>query len=219
MPKQPPPTNFTGTVPVATLGAGSELSRVHHADYAGKSFNPVASEVLFGGGRFDSTAADPYDYLYAGETDDAAVAEALLRDIDANDRGARFLPKKYWGGRALSRCTLAHDVTLVELRTGKNLGQVGQDTWLTTCEPDDYPQTRAWAHWLRAQAPGVQGIAWKSKREPAADAFVFFGDRCPPDLLAEAPGPLHPDDCEFATPAGFAWLRSTLAAYRVSIRA
>lgn len=218
MPRQPPPPDFTGTPPLTTLVAGTVLSRVHDASYPGTSFNPVASHPLFGGGRFDATPTDPYTYLYAAESDDAAVAEALLRDVDANDRGSRFLPKKYWRGRALSRLILTEDLTLITLRTGKQLGAIGQDTWLTTCDSDDYPQTRAWAHWLRAEAPGAQGIVWKSKREPAADALVLFGDRCAPGLVSPAPGPLAPLACDFRTPVGFDWLRSTLSQYRVSIR-
>jgi RES domain len=218
VPRQAPPTNYSGTIPLTGLPGGTILSRVHDAAYPLTSFNPVASDPLFGGGRFDATPADPYTYLYAADLDDGAVAEALLRDIDANDRGARFLAKKYWRGRALSRVVLNQDVTLVELRSGKQLGAIGQDTWLTTCDSDDYPQTRAWAHWLRREARTAQGIAWKSKREPTAVALVLFGDQCPTDLLSEAAGPLAPDPCTFDSTAGFEWLRVTLAEYRVSIR-
>jgi RES domain-containing protein len=216
--KQPPPTNFTGTAPTTTLPAGTTFSRVHDTAYAGTSFNPVASQTLFGGGRFDSTGEDVYTYLYAADTDDAALAEALLRDIDPDDRGARFLAKRYWKDRELSRFRLTEPVEVITLRTGKELGAIGQDDWLTACGPDDYPQTRAWAHWLRAEVTTAQGIVWKSKRESADDALVLFGDRCPAALLAPAPGPLASGPCIFNTPAGFGWLRGALAGYRVGIR-
>lgn len=217
MTRQPPPARFTGAPADYLLPAGRYLSRVHGAAYPGASFNPVASDVLFGGGRFDATADDRYGFLYAAETDEAAVAEALLRDIDANDRGARFLAKKYWCTRQLSRMQTTVPLPLISLRSGADLGAIGQDTWLTTCDPDDYPQSRAWAHWLRSIASDACGIIWVSKREPTAHAVVLFEDRCPPGAIVPAPGPLAAP-CEFGQAAGFQWLRGCLAKYRVAIR-
>lgn len=200
-----------------TLPAGGTFSRVHDMAFAGTSFNPVGSQTLFGGGRFDSTDDDLYSYLYAADTDDGALAEALLRDIDPDARGARFLAKRYWMDRELSRFSLIEPIEVITLRTGKQLGAIGQDDWLTACGPDDYPQTRAWAHWLRAEVTTAQGIVWKSKREPSADALILFGDRCA-GLFAPVPGPLAVGPCVFNTSAGFAWLRGALAGYRVGIR-
>jgi len=199
------------------LPVGSVLSRVHRSAYAGLDFNPVASDVVFGGGRFDSTVADPFGFLYAGVSDATAIAEALLRDLDSNDYGARFLAKKYWGGRHLSRVTTTSDVELVALRTGVDLGAIGVGTWLTDCDPDEYPQSRAWGHWIRGIAPHVAGFVWLSKREPGADAYIFFDDRCPPGLFAPTPGPFA-GACDFDDPVGRQWLRDHLAQYRVAIR-
>lgn len=199
------------------LAASAVFSRVHQTAYAATEFNQVGSDVLFGGGRFDSTTEDVYGYLYAGESDSSAVAEGLLRDVDANDRGYRFLAKKYWRGRQLSRVRTSKPVTLIAIRSGLELGAIGQDTWLTTCDPDDYPQTRAWAHWLRSIAPHAAGVVWLSKREPAAEVLLLFEDRCPNGLLVEVPGALA-GPCVFEQDEGFQWLRQTLADYRVSIR-
>jgi hypothetical protein len=215
--KGPPPERFTGTPAVAHLPAGTVLSRVHLTKYPSTAFNPVEADVLFGGGRFDGTAGDPYPYLYAGDSDPAAVAEVLLRDLDADDYGARFLPKKYWRGRCLSRLRTTQEVKMIALRTGSELGAIGQDAWLTTCDADDYPQTRAWAHWLRGQVPDAAGIMWLSKRDPGATVYVLFQDRCPAGLVVPEPGPLV-GDCELDASDGFEWLRQTLASYRVGIR-
>jgi hypothetical protein len=217
VPKQPPSERFTGAAEICDLPAGTVLSRVHRTHYGAEDFNPVASDVVFGGGRFDATELDRYDYLYAGEGDATAVAEALLRDIDSNDRGYRFLHKKYWGGRQLSRLRTTTAVPLVALRTGIELGAVGADTWLATCDPDEYPQTRAWGHWLRSIVPTAAGFAWLSKREPGTTSYVLFGDRCPTEVLLPNPGPL-PVSCAFDDPEGQTWLRDHLAKYRVSIR-
>lgn len=217
MTRQQPPANYTGRARTTTLAAGTILSRVHQTRFGACDFNPHGSEVLWGGGRFDSTPDDPYAFLYAGETDDVAVAEALLRDIDADDHGSRFLSKKYWRGRALSRVRTTADVKLISLRSGKDLGAIGQDTWLTTCNAGEYPFTRAWAHWLRSQTSDSAGLVWYAKREPGQQSFILFKDRCPTNLLEDAPGPLT-GDCLFEQREGFQWLRTTLALYRVAIR-
>ncbi|MEQ1736479.1 MAG: RES family NAD+ phosphorylase, partial [Rhodoglobus sp.] len=166
---------------------------------------------------FDSTALDTYEYLYAGESDSTAIAEALLRDVEANDRGYRFLSKNVWGGRQLSRVETAAALQIVSLRTGQDLGAIGADTWLTTSDPDDYPQTRAWAKWLRSVCPSASGVAWLSKREPGTTSYVIFGDRCPAGALHLSAPPV-PGACVFDEPDGFDWLRNHLAPYRVSIR-
>jgi RES domain len=217
VPRQPPPRSFDGEVPVGEIAAGTILSRVHRSDFGGTDFNPIGSDVLFGGGRFDSTADNPYPYLYAGEADRTVLAETLLRDVAANDRGARFLAKKYWRDRRLSRLELTQALPVVSLVSGEDLGAIGQDTWLTTCGPDDYPQTRAWAHWLRRIQPAAAGMLWLSKRQPGSLSTCLFGDRCPRGSLVEVGGPLA-GPCVFEEEDGFNWLRSNLAAFRVAIR-
>jgi hypothetical protein len=216
VPRQPPPRRFDGEVATTHLAAGTVLSRVHHVDFEGADFNPLASDVLFGGGRFDSTAEDPYPYLYAGETDRTALAETLLRDLPADDRGARFLAKKYWRSRRLSRLEVTRSLPVVSLVSGEDLGAIGQDTWLTTCGPDDYPQTRSWAHWIRRVETDAAGLLWLSKRQPGSLSVCLFGDRCPAGSLVEAAGPLF-GPCVFEED-GFDWLRTNLAGFRVAIR-
>jgi len=212
-----PPQQFGGAANTYTLAAGTVLSRVHEVAYPATSFKPIPADVVFGGGRFDSTQLDVYDYLYAGETDAGAVAEALLRDIDANDQGYRFLPKKFWTGRRLSRVRTTVDVQLVTLRTGVDLGAIGAGTWLVDCDVDEYPQSRAWGHWIRSISGSSAGFAWLSKREPGTTAYVLFEDRCPPGLLVHEPGPLA-GGSSFDDADGGTWLRNHLAKYRVSIR-
>jgi hypothetical protein len=190
---------------------------VHLAVYPAHGFNPVEADLLYAGGRFDSTEKDPYGFLYAGFSDGAAISETLLRDLPADDRGSRFLPRVLWRERQLSRIATTSELRLITLQSGEDLGAIGQDTWLTNCDADDYPQTRDWAHWLRAIDRDAHGIIWLSKREPGVPAVVLFEDRCPPGSLALASGPLVVP-CSFANPAGADWLKEQLAAYRVSIR-
>lgn len=217
MTKRPPPRDFRGAPNTTPLAAGTTLSRVHLAKYPAEGFNPVEADLLYAGGRFDSTEQDTYGFLYAGLTDGAAIAETLLRDLPANDRGARFLPRVLWCDRQLSRVATTTDLTLITLQSGSDLGAIGQDTWLTMCDADDYPQTRDWAHWLRGINQDAHGIIWLSKREPGVPVVVLFEDRCPPAVLAPSPGPL-PMPCHFGDPTGATWLKTQLAPYRVSIR-
>ena len=217
MTRQQPPARFTGALRRWPLPAGSTLSRVHPDRFASTQFNPISSDLLFGGGRFDATDRDPHGFLYAALHDGPAIAETLLRDIPSNDRGYRFLPKAAWRGRQLSRLTNTMDLTLIALRTGKDLGAIGQDSWLTSCDADEYPQTREWSRWLRQHEPSAHGAAWLAKRDPGETVTVLWEDRCPPGTLIHAPGPLA-TPCRFDDPAGGAWLRSELTHFRVAIR-
>lgn len=172
---------------------------------------------MWGGGRFDSTKEAVYGYMYAAAGSRVAVAEALLRDIDPDDRGGRFLPRTAWRERTISVLRTTVDVQLLALRTGPELGAIGQDTWLTTCDSRDYAMTRAWAHWLREVAPDAAGIIWLSKRDPGEPVLALFDDRCPPGLLVRESGPTA-RGVTFDDPEGFDWLRETLGLYRVSVK-
>ncbi len=212
-----PPSKYTGTPQLTVLPAGTVLSRIHLDAYPPTSFNPVEADLVFGGGRFDGTEADPYPYMYLGEGDATAVGETLLRDLEPRDNGVRFLPKAVWTGRRLSRVGVASDLKLITLVSSTDLGAVGADPWLVQCGPDDYAKTRAWARWLRTQVPDAAGIVWSSKRELGTRSFVLFGDRCPGGVVSPRPGPLA-GDCTFDSPEGCDWLRQHLVPYRVAIR-
>jgi hypothetical protein len=217
MTRQAPPARFTGSPHRWTLPGGSTLSRVHQDRFASTSFNSVSSDVLFGGGRFDATDRDSHGFLYAALKDGAALAETLMREIPSDDRGYRFLRKPLWRGRELSRLSTTSNLSLVALRTGEELGAIGQDGWLTSCDADEYPQTREWSRWLRLQASDAHGATWLSKRDPGEIVMVLWEDRCPPDALVPAAGPL-PGRTRFDNLDGFDWLRDALARYRVTIR-
>jgi len=140
-----------------------------------------------------------------------------MRDVPGDDRGYRFLPKVSWRSRQLSRLTTTVDLSLIALRTGKDLGAIGQDSWLTSCDADDYPQTREWSRWLRQTDPTAHGAVWLSKRDPGETVMVIWEDRCPRGALVPAPGPIAVP-CRFDADDGFVWLRANLGHYRVAIR-
>ncbi len=221
MPLAKPPARYTGTPNRRLLRRGTCLWRVHSRARDPWAFNPRSSDPLFGGARFDATDDHPYPYYYAALDDSTAIAETMLRDLAADEEGVRALPRSAVTGRQLSGVVLTQDLPLVGLVTGQDLGAVAQDAWLITAPAHQYPQTRAWAHWLRSQAAWAHGFMWSSLRDPGRMAVVLFGDRCAsgfgPDyeqvLLHEVPAlAVALDDKD-----GAEWLNRTLEPYRVAI--
>ncbi|MGW4230620.1 RES family NAD+ phosphorylase [Streptomyces sp. NPDC004980] len=215
MPNYRPPTGMQGAPTKVELPAGTLLYRVHAAHRAPVAFNPHPAHCLYGGGRFDATPCDGYDYLYAGLGAAAAVCETLLRGLPFDPSGGpRLLPRIAVEGRSLSTLRLRSYVTLVSLMTAQDLAAVHQDTWLVHTEAQEYAYTRDWAHWIRRHTdPWAQGMVWSSKREPGDRTVVLFGDRCPPDVL----GPTADSTLDLGTPDGAEWLNGVLQPYRVQL--
>lgn len=214
-----PPLAPPGTPTLITLPAGTTYFRVHQSAYPAASFNPTPSHRYYGGGRFDSTDDDSYGYLYMGDTVDVAVSETLLRDLNLSPTGHRVVPRRKVRGRRISAVTLTVDIDIVSLRTGHELGALGQDPWLTTADPRDYAQTRHWGHWIRSHVPHAAGYRWLSRREPADHAYVLFDDRLPPDTVLATSDPAVPAGplADFDTGQGLRALRRRLNAYQVVI--
>lgn len=221
MPLAKPPTRYDGTPNRHLLQRGACLWRVHSRAYSPWSFNPELVDPLFGGARFDATDDDRYPYYYAALDETTAIAETMLRELHPDEEGKRALGRPAVAGRRISGLTLTRNLELVSLVTGRDLGAVGQDAWLVTAPAHQYPQTRAWAHWLRSQATSAHGFIWSSLRDSGSMAVVLFGDRCAADfgtgyeqaLLHEVPElAVDLDDKD-----GAEWLNRLLEPYRVAI--
>ncbi|MFF8381435.1 RES family NAD+ phosphorylase [Streptomyces sp. NPDC015661] len=217
MPHYRPPAEMTGAPGKVTLARGTVLYRVHAAHRDAAAFNPRPSHCLYGGGRFDGTACDPYAYLYVGLSAEAAICETLLRSLPFDPDGKpRLLPRVSVARRKLSPLRLATDVDVVPLVSARDLAAVHQDSWLVHTEARDYAYTRDWAHWIRRHTgPWAQGLIWSSKREPADRTVVLFGDRCPPGAVRSEPEKA----VDFGTADGEEWLDSVLQPYHVRLSA
>lgn len=214
MPLAPPPVTATASPVRVPLPAGTRLWRVHKQSHSGIDFNPVMSDALFGGGRFDSTSSDPYPYLYAAPEQQTALLETLARAIPFDESGERWMRRAAIGGYRISALEPAGDLALVSLLTTPHLVAACQDEWLVQAPQAEYPQTRHWGHWLRSQAPWAQGFAWPSRRNIGCTSFVLFGDRHLDGVLRSVPGTaLDLDDA-----AGASWLNDQLRPYRISVR-
>jgi hypothetical protein len=219
VPWKPPPEAYNGSPALRALVAGTELTRVHDIQFAPCAFKPTPADRYFGGGRFDATADDRYPYLYAAESDECAVSEALLRTLPDDHCGAFLLDWARLQGRCISWIRLTCDLELVTLVSGEDLAAVSQDTWLTTCDSKSYVFTRTWGHRIRKWAPSAQGFVWLSRREPTRHAYIFFGDRCPDDCFVEVQHPRHrpPDGNRLDHGPGHAYVRAILDRYNVTV--
>lgn len=199
------------------LREGTTLSRIHNSQFGAAEFNPMVASSPFAGGRFDSTPGDEYAFIYAAEDDATAVSEILLRDLPADDHGARLLPASRLTGLRISRLRTTCDLELVALRTGKDLAAVGQDTWLTTAPASKYTATRKWATAIREWSPWAAGLTWRSHREPDGFVYIFFGDRCPSRCFAEDEQdlPFPPQVRDLNSGPARLYIEEILTSYRV----
>lgn len=201
------------------LAAGSRLTRVHDTRFDVTEFNPTLARNRYQGGRFDATPADEYSYLYAAQDDSTAVSEALLRDLPMDERGARLFPRVRLSRLEIGWLATTLDLELVTLRSGRDLAAVGQDSWLTTAPAADYRTTRRWASAIRTWAPWARGLTWRSLREPAGYAFVFFSDRCPDGSFKKVTQglPVPSGEQDLATGPGRIYIEEILITYRVAL--
>ncbi|MFD6857124.1 RES family NAD+ phosphorylase [Rhodococcus sp. NPDC060090] len=210
MPAAPPPPGLTGKPVLVPLRAGTELWRIHHEKYAANAMNPTPQPAIPGGARFDSLTGD-YAYTYLGDSPEAAVAETLCRNLAVTAR-PRLIPRAQVSGRVLSRLTVTTDITVIALH-GPHLSAVGQDTWLTKCDPSDYVQTRSWARALLTAAPSAAGLTYRCRHNE--DRFAWM-------LTTDPAYPRHPtldsnDSVPLHSPAGLVLVERMLAHYNAAL--
>ena len=163
------------------LPRGTQLFRTHLSQFGATEFNPnLAPRDLPKGGRFDATDADPYEYLYAARNKWTSLRETVLRNIE---RGSPLIPLLFevqLRERHISLIRTTEDLTLVTLRSRRDLRSIGQDAWLTNAPESDVPITRQWASAIRGKACWAHGFAWRSSRVRSRRgiSYIFFGDRC-----------------------------------------
>lgn len=195
------------------------MTRVHSTAFGVTQFNPTLALDDLQGGRFDATPEDGYTFLYAAEDDATAVSETLLRDLPADEYGARLLPRARLSQLSISWLRATADLELVGLRSGRDLAAVGQDAWLTASPAPDYAITRRWASAIRGWASWACGLTWRSYREPEGFAYMFFADRCPEGCFEEVTVglPVPPGDQRLDAGAARLYVEEILASYRVAL--
>ncbi len=183
MPRGAPPAACPGNPVIDTLSVGTLLYRVHSDVFGATAFNPTKADDPLKGGRFDSSDGS-YAYLFAGQDFPTAIAETLVRDLPIGPTPPRIIPRVQLHRRMLSELRVDEPLALVSLH-GADLGQVGQDPWLTKCSSSEYRETRTWAKAIRGWVPAAQGLVWRSYRDEDRFAYVLFADRIVTGALVE----------------------------------
>ena len=182
-------------------------------------FNPTVAHHWLRGGRFDATPDDPFGFLYAADDDATAVSEVLLRDLPLDQRGARLLPRVLLRNLRIGWLTTTRDIRLVNLRSGRDLAAIGQDTWLTAGPASEFELTRAWTSAIRDWAAWCGGLTWRSHREPEGFAYVLFEDRVPDGYPVEVSSgvPLTGEAQRLNDGIGRLYVERILESYRVAL--
>ncbi|MEH0109012.1 RES family NAD+ phosphorylase [Tersicoccus sp. MR15.9] len=177
-----PPDPFEPRIDVLT--AGSRLIRVFStgADRTAATFNPGFGAPT----RFAFFGDPPVPVLYAGGTEEAAVAETVLHDIPVD--GGDVYPEDYRDLAAAALVT-GRDLRLAAFH-GLGLRRLNVTAGqLTDTSSAHYPDTVAWAraaHAYRDDDGSLDGICWTSRQCNSAKAYVLFGDRVGSDDLEVA---------------------------------
>ncbi len=177
----PPAIQPVGSPVIETLTAGTLLRRVH-GGHPADSFNWTVQPTVLAGGRFDSLDG-AYGYTYLGESDAAAIAETLCRDLPLGGP-ARLVPRSRLTGRRITTVEVARDLAVLVLH-GAALTHVGAPLALTKCDADEYLVTREWAAGLRGWLPDVAGFVYRCRHDEDLRAWVLFDDG-PPSRRAHA---------------------------------
>ncbi len=179
MPRRRPPDGCPGTTLIDRVPARAVLWRAHSESHWATAFNatprprlPAGAPVP--GGRFDS-ADGSYSYIYLARSAGGALAESFARHLDYTRAGPRPLLLAKVAGKKISSVVVKRDLRVV-VAYGAGAEQLGQDMWLTTCDEDNYSLAREWAVAVRRWEPGADGLVWKSRRDPAEEVFVLWGD-------------------------------------------
>ena len=217
-PNARPPETWGHPPQTIQMPAGTVFFRIHKKAHDSDSLNPNPSHRYYGGGRFDSTEDDRYDFLYAGSSLDVAITETLLRDIPVDDSGSRVVPRSRYSGRRQSAVIAKRLIQVVDLRAAQGLGAVAQDGWLLAAEPIFYAQTRHWAHWIRERSKNTDGFVWMSRRQPISEAFLLYSP-CGHNFLEPVDHPEIPPGAasDFDTPEGRNQLRNRLEGFGYTI--
>jgi hypothetical protein len=178
MPVVPPPPDFTSSKPrIFIWGNGRPIIRVHKTIYAATEFSPGAAAGIAGRFHFfQDSAGMTVSVLYGAETEDAAIAETIFRDVPVMGP-SRILLKSKLTDLSIATIVSKRDLKLAEL-FGFGLRRLGvRPEQLTATEASEYQFTVPCAKALYDAFDTMDGFIWMSRHFNASKAMVIFGSR------------------------------------------
>lgn len=170
--------------------------RVHPYDPAtGRYGSCQFNDSSLGNARFspliDPSTGKVIPTIYAAATESGAIAEVTLHEAPTPSKGYIHDWQRDCNGiQHLSSITIAP----LELVALTSLGLKGAGMKVSDFfdgNQPDYERTRAWALYIWQTMPDAQGLWWMSVRDNRCPVLMLFGDRCPPNALAQVSPPQH----------------------------
>lgn len=190
---------------IETWPAGKTLHRNYSDRFKVNGFNRGPRPKT----RFAFFGDPPVPVLYAGETEETAVAETLLHDIAR--AGGRLTPKQY-ADRLSGALNPTRDLQLAMLHSG-GLRRLGlEQTGLTDTDPYYYDHAVRWAQALHENT-ALDGLVWMSRQWNSQRSVMLFGDRVDPTELE----PIATASRNFALPDDFEWLAQLCHQVKIEI--
>lgn len=206
-----------------SLEKGQELIRFFRSGYPPDTFNRNAHrrmDLPEHGSRFNpfpDAAGVNVPTLYAADALDSAALESVFHDVEHVP--APTFAKMRLADWSYSRLVVQRPLTVFKL-TNQHLRQIAvsgrkhslQEDEVVHCPPNGYPLTRAWARFLYASLPTLDGLAWRARLGGSGLAYVFFGSRCREDAIkAEEPS------ISLQTPDGFRAIKQVAEDAKITI--
>jgi RES domain len=115
--------------------------------------------------------------MYAATSVQAALMETVLHDAPIPSAGFILTLEPAKDPRRVVRLLPSMPLKLADLSTVglRRLGLSRSD--VIDSDKTHYPDTQALAQWIYAACPDVQGMAWTSRQDDAAQAIVLFETR------------------------------------------
>ena len=158
-----------------TLEAGAPLVRIYDRHYSPDEFNPTAGSARFRP-VYDSRGAI-VPTAYGAHDPETAISEAVLRGVTALHTGIprRRLYRLELEGLRLAVLRADRPLRLVRLH-GAGLTRLGilRSDLIDSAE-SEYSYTAEWAQALYGLRERPHGLAWTSRQNDSARAFMLWG--------------------------------------------
>jgi RES domain len=170
-----PPDKLPEILPIYTIARGTELFRVHLAQYGAIHFSGLKAEES--NTRFRSPSQE-YGTMYL-----ATDLFGAFRETIGAMSSYRLVSESNLSSRCLSIVTADLDLDLADI-SGAGLTWIGADSRLTT---GSYSVAQAWAKALWQHSRHVDGLYYRSRYDPSRLCIVLFSDRVDPESLSAKP--------------------------------